>query len=258
MFLKINEAIKGLALLPKICKALYENTMSLRKNIKFNLDNLKYSFKLSRSLGCKPSTINSYYKHIGEFHLEVLAHNGIFLHKSHRIDDLYPNITVLDNDLKSFEKLAFLLEKCLCKLNFINLDINTEKINLNVTFTSVSLPFVLERLNGKIQAIETFLLNLKSQLNENKSIIFGMVALKNPSKPNKNFSKYVDYLNKKNIYYNSELTVEQLDTVFNKHFDYVTLYFEGSCLFFLLQPEQKKIKAKPTLPKDDPLEMPFI
>lgn len=257
MFLKINEAIKGLKLLPKICNSLYEGSVSLYKNIKLCISNFKDYLKLSRYLGCKISTITSYYKHIGDLHLEVLAHNGIFLYKSHRIDDIYPNITVLDSSEDSFKKLALLLEKCLCRLNFIKFDINKEIIDLNVKFNSVSLPFVLERLEGKIEAIDSFLLNLKSQLNENKSVVFGVVAIKNPSKPNKRFSKYVTYLNKHNVYYNLDLTIEQLDNVFNKHFTYVTLYYEESCLFFLLQLEQKKIKLKPMLPKDDPLEMPF-
>ncbi|MGV3278447.1 hypothetical protein ACFX5K_02215 [Rickettsiales bacterium LUAb2] len=257
MFLRLFDAFKGLTRTNILFKSLHEDIKTQYSLIKLMLDDYLYAKNLKSNLNCRLETIKNYYKHMEYYHLEVFATNGIFLNNE-RLSDIYPHITVIETSSTSFEKLELRLDNTLCQANLIELDITKDPINFETKFNSISLQFVLDTLPGGINQIEQFLINLKNNLNPHVAVIFGTVVVGVGLEHKARALNYIKQQNKNKKWFNLDLKLDDLVTIFERHFETVSLRYEGSCLFFMLQPELQKLNLKPKLPKDHPLDIPFI
>lgn len=263
MFLRINDAVKGLKILPQLFVSLKEALEIQRKSLGFWWSNRKFDRFLRKNLTCSVSQLVTLYRDVGSVHVESPAHNGIFISKAHALEQCYPLIIAIDNNTKSYEGLELSLGSFFATSTLVAQSLEqTKNLKFSSLINSVALMFSLELLPS-IEVIEEVLLNFRKQIDIKKdNAIFGAVILSESFSLSKKadqrkLKNYVARVEKDGKKYNRDLTFEQLDNLFNKLFEDVTFYKQGYCLLFTLSQKIQKVKRYPLLPKSDPLELEF-
>ena len=217
----------------------YKNILvSIYDEINYRISNIKLSSlhkKIEKEiliLNCPLKYINSNYILLDKKHLEVLPHYGLFLKSAIRAFDSYPHIIFLDDNKESLDSAEITLDGALCItekyiFNVSNQQLSSEKYK----FTSISLPFVLDRIKG-INAIENALVSYKNLLIDG-GVIFGVTIVEDIKHKIKS-KNYIDERNKQNYWFNLDIKLENLETIFKKHFDEYSIDIIGSCVIFRL------------------------
>lgn len=259
MFLKVNDAIKGLKHFSAVVASLKEATLMPIPALKQWLNTRKYTKALTHYLRCSLPIMASMHDNMKHTHVEVLAHHGIFIARSKALEQSYPRITVLDTSQDSFDNLSYALRHSLSPCHFIHFNPSTDPVlTLSEPLNSVGLPFVLEKLPNK-ESMREFLGSFAQQIEpRQESAIFGMCAIFGTNAKSRNLQKkYVEWLQTQGYSYNQNLTTADLAEVLEAHFSNVTLYQQGNCVLFCAYPPQEKVTRKPILPKEDPLKIPY-
>ena len=227
---KFVNAIKGLRYLPSVLSSMGDSFRLFLKSIKVYRENLSYKSVFKKYLKCDVGYLASVYRHMGHTHVELLAHNGVFISSSHSLDTIYPKITVLDDNVKSFKNLEQILSGSFVGCNLIKHNPITEELLLfDTPLDSVALPFVLELLPN-LQSIENLLTVYRDQLHPVKGgVIFGFTAIYSQGK-RQLMDQYINVLAKRGFTsFNKELSIQQLADIFDKLFHEVTRYQRGAC-----------------------------
>lgn len=145
LFLESSQYVKILY------KSFIEDLKSLGRKFIIFFKSIKLQLYLL-NMGVPLRKIKESYIFIGNYHLEIKPHHGLFLHNTHRLHDTFPHIIALDNDQQSLDDLSVLLDNTFCflennRINFENLNDTINKLSKNHLFDSIALSFTLEHLN---------------------------------------------------------------------------------------------------------------
>ena len=224
---------------------LYESIKNYKNILISILDEIKYRISIVKLsalhkkiekeilvLNCPLKHINSNYILLDTKHLEVLPHYGVFLKSAIRAFDSYPHIIFLDDNKESLNFARTTLDGALCIIEtyFFNVS-NQQMSSEKYKFTSISLNFVLDRIKG-INAIENALLSYKNLLIDG-GVIFG-VTIAGDTNHKIKAKNYINEKNKQNYWFNLDTKLENLETIFKKHFDEYHIDIVGSCIIFRL------------------------
>ncbi len=183
------------------------------------------------ALGCKINFLQANYMFVGDHHLEILPHGGVFINETHRLSDTFPLMLAIDDNQQLLDDMNVLLEGSLNYANTKLLDITKQKIELGVQVHSISLCFALDKFKN-LEEIENFIIHLKSLL-LNGGVIFGFSAL--PLEGNKHKQKAVSYIKEMEQsggWANKTYTLDNLEDMFYKHFENVDIAIQNSVFSF--------------------------
>lgn len=235
--------IAGLKNINYIFISLYDSLRNFFFSIKLVFKYHKINKKL-RILNCKKGYIRESYIYLGYTHLEVCPYYGIFIQGTHRLFDLYPRITFLDDDEAQENYIDTIFNGVICVVDFYKTPIDSNLLNnIDTKFHSISLNFVLDRI--KKADLDIFILNIKNKLLPGGTV-FGVTVTKN--RPHKN--KALDFINeqnKKNFWFNKETTTADLEAIFEKYFDNIIIEEIGSCVLFILSSNKPKPDFTPII-----------
>ncbi|MFL1781035.1 hypothetical protein ABSA28_00751 [Candidatus Hepatincolaceae symbiont of Richtersius coronifer] len=194
---------------------------------------------LKNNLGVSLKSVTSNYLLIGNYHLEIFPHHGVFLVHSPSLADLYPTTIGIDTDYLSLHDTEASLLGTFCGFSGYILDISKEPLLSEQKFMSISLNFALDKIPGEIKEIENFLLQLKSML-YGAGTIFGITAPGIGLHYKPKHLQYMEIQYKNNIWFNKNISVNNLRTIFEKHFSNFVIQEYNSYITFALFVEVKK------------------
>jgi hypothetical protein len=228
--LKINKALDSLKSLKDILKSIKYNIISYFENIKASKRAYAVIKKIG-ALGCKINFLQANYIFVGDHHLEILPHGGVFINETHRLSDTFPLMLAIDDNQQLLEDLNILLEGSLNYANTQLLDITKQKIELGIQVHSISLCFAIDKFKN-LQEIEQFIVHLKSLL-LNGGVIFGFSALPLAGHKHKNNAiSYIKQMEQSGIWVNKNYTIDDLEDMFYKHFEDISIAIQNSVFSF--------------------------
>ncbi len=153
---------------------------SFIKNALFQVQKFLYFYGLRRKFKCSNESLRSLYINMGRKHLEFNPSRGFFLFYAHRImSSETPYITLVSKNVEDYPSVRDNLSHGSFFLRCFEKDYLQafENMELDETFDSISLPFVLDTFYDYVE-LSKFLTMLKNHIHQD-SVIFGFVNGKN-------------------------------------------------------------------------------
>ncbi len=182
-------------------------------------------------LHCKIEAVRSNYIFVGKDHLEINPYYGVFLYGTHRLLDIFPNITFVCKQQDQDILIEAFLDS-FCPLNFIYNDDSSNKIlTLDKTYDSISLNFVLDTIPNGYEELKAFFIYLKSRLNPG-GIVFGVTVCGKNTKLTKKQKEYIQQKNNSKEWFNSETSSDMIMDILEDLFDVIGVEDVGACTIF--------------------------
>lgn len=164
----------------KIANTYSTDFSSFVRGVFFQIHKFFYFYGLRSSLKCSNESLRSLYINMGHKHLEFNPNQGFFLFHAHKIMSAeMPYVTLVSQNISDYQSVVHNLShgnffvRCFTK-DYLQA---FEDIELDETFDSISLPFVLDSFEDYTE-LSKFLTMLKNHIHKG-SFIFGFINSKN-------------------------------------------------------------------------------
>lgn len=231
--LSISNLISGLKFSKDIFLSIFDGFLQIGKSFRLMITHKKTISELKK-LNCPLDYLKESYMFVESNHLEIFPLNGVMINNTHRLMDIFPYITALDTNNESLVNLQKTLEGSFCKIKSKLFDINNiteDSLSFEKKFTSASLNFALDQIQGGPEKIEEFLLKIKNLMSDG-SIIFGLTTMGKGIEHKKKALQFIESKNNQGEWFNINYSTAELESILKNNFDQYGIIIMGSCVIF--------------------------